>query len=311
MLEARRLTGRMISLKQDQSSSITKIAGWCRSSCRDLKPAELEKYHQEKPANPDAPARLSALLSQWPARRPCHRIRRTRGTNAGWSIENNELLWPNAEGREGLGADIRCTAPGEDGPVQHRLRCDGQKGDGQISIPPQPGYNVITTLDENIQRLAEQSLEKGAKRGAIVVMDPNNGDILALASWPTINPNDFIPNISPEAFQALQDDKDIPLLPRAFRSAYPPGSTFKCSWGSRTSVAQGRALRRVQLPARVQRGQSDLPELEEDAWGLAELCRCAHAVVQHLVLSGRPSIGAQPIIDYSTSSASGQKRAFR
>jgi penicillin-binding protein 2 len=94
-----------------------------------------------------------------------------------------------------------------------------------------PGYNVITTLDLHLQELAEKALEAKAKRGAIVIVDPNTGDILALASWPTYNPNLFIPTISTEKFKELQDDPDLPLLPRAFRSSYPPGSTFKVAVG--------------------------------------------------------------------------------
>jgi penicillin-binding protein 2 len=90
---------------------------------------------------------------------------------------------------------------------------------------------VVTTLDVHLQELAEKALEAKAKRGAIVIIDPNSGDILALASWPTYDPNAFVPSISAEKFKALQDDPDIPLLPRAFRSAYPPGSTFKIAVG--------------------------------------------------------------------------------
>jgi penicillin-binding protein 2 len=142
-------------------------------------------------------------------------------------IENNELLWPNAEGRDGLEQTFDDQLQGKVGQYNISFDSIGRKAGEQISIPPQPGYNVITTLDIHIQRLCEESLEKGTKRGAIVVIDPNTGEILALASWPTINPNDFVPAITTEAFRALQDDKDIPLLPRAFRSAYPPGSTFK------------------------------------------------------------------------------------
>src|SRR5207249_9141647 len=96
---------------------------------------------------------------------------------------------------------------------------------------PVPVHTVVTTLDLHVQELAEKALEAKAKRGAIVVVDPNNGDILALASWPTYDPNAFTPTISTEKFKALQDDPDIPLLPRAFRSAYPPGSTFKVAVG--------------------------------------------------------------------------------
>jgi penicillin-binding protein 2 len=58
-------------------------------------------------------------------------------------------------------------------------------------------------------------------------MDPNNGEILALASKPSFNPNDFVPTVRPSVFQAYSKDPANPLLPRAFRSAYPPGSTFK------------------------------------------------------------------------------------
>jgi penicillin-binding protein 2 len=90
---------------------------------------------------------------------------------------------------------------------------------------------VVTTLDLHLQELAEKALEAKAKRGAIVIVDPNNGDILALASWPTYDPNLFVPSISAEQLKVLQNDPDIPLLPRAYRSSYPPGSTFKVAVG--------------------------------------------------------------------------------
>jgi penicillin-binding protein 2 len=94
-----------------------------------------------------------------------------------------------------------------------------------------PGYNIVTTLDLRLQELAEKALAARAKRGAIVILDPNTGDILALASWPTFDPNKFIPSISAADFKKLRDDPNIPLLPRAYRSAYPPGSTFKIAVG--------------------------------------------------------------------------------
>jgi penicillin-binding protein 2 len=108
---------------------------------------------------------------------------------------------------------------------------DGRKTSEKIASPPVPGHTVVTTLDLRLQELAEKALEAKAKRGAIVIMDPNNGDVLALASWPDYNPNVFVPSISAENFKALQDDPGIPLLPRAFRSSYPPGSTFKVAVG--------------------------------------------------------------------------------
>lgn len=142
-------------------------------------------------------------------------------------LQNNDPLWPGAEGRDGLEQAFNEQLNGKPGQLNISFDPSGKKVSEQVVVPPQPGYNIITTIDENIQRLCEDSLAKGCKRGAIVVMDPNNGDILAMASWPTLNPNAFIPVISAEDYKALQDDKNIPLLPRAFRSAYPPGSTFK------------------------------------------------------------------------------------
>lgn len=106
-----------------------------------------------------------------------------------------------------------------------------EKTSERLVTPPEPGYNVVTTLDVRLQELAEKALEAKAKRGAIVIVDPNSGDVLALASWPTYDPNLFVPSISAEQLQALQNDPDIPLLPRAYRSAYPPGSTFKVAVG--------------------------------------------------------------------------------
>src|SRR5437868_3896913 len=108
---------------------------------------------------------------------------------------------------------------------------DGRKTSEKIVSPPVPWHTVVTTLDLHLQELAEKALEKKAKRGAIVIIDPNNGDVLALASWPDYDPNVFVPSISTEKFKALQNDPDIPLLPRAFPSAYPPGSTFKIAVG--------------------------------------------------------------------------------
>jgi len=142
-------------------------------------------------------------------------------------IQNNELLWPNAEGREGLEQTFNDQLTGKPGQLNMVFDATGKKTSEKSVIPPQPGFNVVTTIDQNIQKLCEQALEKGAKRGAIVVIDPNSGDILAMASWPVFNPNSFVPVVTSETFKALQDDPDIPLLPRAFRSAYPPGSTFK------------------------------------------------------------------------------------
>ena len=142
-------------------------------------------------------------------------------------LQNNDLLWPDIEGREGLEQTFNEQLKGKLGQMNITIDAAHRKTSEKVAVPPQPGYNVITTLDERIQSLAEQALEKSGARGALVVLNPNNGDVLAMASWPVFNPNAFVPSISKEDFDALNNDPALPLLPRAFRSAYPPGSAFK------------------------------------------------------------------------------------
>src|SRR5438309_2920404 len=91
--------------------------------------------------------------------------------------------------------------------------------------PPQQGANVFLTLDARIQSIAEEAV-RAISRGAAVVVDPNNGNILAMVSVPSFDPNTFIPSIKAKDWKALQKDEADPLVNRAI-SALPPGSTFK------------------------------------------------------------------------------------
>lgn len=90
---------------------------------------------------------------------------------------------------------------------------------------PQSGRDVLLSLDVKVQKLVEEAL--GAVPGAAVVLDPRNGDVLAMASSPGFNPNDFLPFISPAEWAALSGDENKPLLNRAIGEIYAPGSTFK------------------------------------------------------------------------------------
>src|ERR1700719_5024999 len=153
------------------------------------------------------------------------------GRNLDGIIDNHETLWPETEGREGLEQTFNGMLTGKHGEYKLTFDKDGRKTSEKLITPPVPGYNVITTLDVRLQELAEKALAAKAKRGALVIVDPTDGDILSMAAWPTEGPSFFVPSISAEKFKGLQDDPDIPLLPRAFRSSYPPGSTFKVAVG--------------------------------------------------------------------------------
>jgi len=142
-------------------------------------------------------------------------------------IENKDLIFPDSEGREGLEQVFDGELRGQVGLLHATYNANGEKMSERIARPPVPGYNVITTLDEDIQRILEDVLQKSCKRGAMVVLDPNTGEILGMASHPGFNPNEFVPVVKKEVFDRYNNDEAAPLLPRAYRSAYPPGSTFK------------------------------------------------------------------------------------
>lgn len=88
-----------------------------------------------------------------------------------------------------------------------------------------PGSNVYLSLDLDLQRVAHQALE--GRRGAVVALDPTSGEILALVSSPSFDPNLFAVGMSSEQFGELQNNPDRPLFNRAVVGTYPPGSTIK------------------------------------------------------------------------------------
>ena len=93
------------------------------------------------------------------------------------------------------------------------------------SSPATPGNTVMLSIDIKLQKLVEDMF--GDRRGALVAMDPRSGEILAFVSKPTFDPNLFVDGIDNESWQALNESIDKPLLNRALRGTYPPGSTYK------------------------------------------------------------------------------------
>jgi penicillin-binding protein 2 len=93
------------------------------------------------------------------------------------------------------------------------------------STPATPGNTVVLSIDIKLQKLIEDMF--GERRGALVAIDPNNGEVLAFVSKPTFDPNLFVDGIDVENWNLLNDSVDKPLLNRALRGTYPPGSTYK------------------------------------------------------------------------------------
>ena len=91
--------------------------------------------------------------------------------------------------------------------------------------PATPGSTVMLSIDIKLQKLVEDMF--GDRRGALVAIDPSTGDVLAFVSKPTFDPNLFVDGIDTESWEMLRDSIDKPLLNRALRGTYPPGSTYK------------------------------------------------------------------------------------
>jgi len=92
-------------------------------------------------------------------------------------------------------------------------------------VEPKPGTDIYLTIDLDVQKAAEEAL--GIRAGAVVAMDPNSGEVLALVSHPNYDPNLFPRGIAPKDWVRLMNDPSHPLYNRATQSVYPPGSTFK------------------------------------------------------------------------------------
>ena len=128
-------------------------------------------------------------------------------------------------GKDGLEREYDTTLRGLDG--QQRVLVDNMGRERQMENTQEamPGKDLRTTLDLDIQAVAELSMED--KRGAVVALDPRNGEILAMVSRPTFDPNKFTGRISRSDWNEIASDPNKPLMNRAIQAQLAPGSTFK------------------------------------------------------------------------------------
>jgi len=122
-----------------------------------------------------------------------------------------------------LDADLR----GRPGGRNLLVDAHGKELELLSQVDPQPGRNVVLTLDHALQEAAEAALDRDLKAGAVVALDPRTGDVLALASRPAFDPNGFAIGVDPEVWRGLTSDPQKPLVNRALQGQYPPGSTYK------------------------------------------------------------------------------------
>jgi penicillin-binding protein 2 len=92
---------------------------------------------------------------------------------------------------------------------------------------PRAGHTVVTTLDIELQKIAERNLKERGFRGAFVILDVKTGDVLAMASTPCLNPNDWVYGVTQEFYAKQLKEPDLVMTCRAIQGLYPPASTFK------------------------------------------------------------------------------------
>ena len=93
------------------------------------------------------------------------------------------------------------------------------------NFPAKEGENIHLTIDLKMQKIAEKEFKN--RKGALIALDPSNGEILAYVSMPTYNPGFFVDGISHKNWNQLNKSPDKPLLDRVINGLYPPGSTLK------------------------------------------------------------------------------------
>jgi penicillin-binding protein 2 len=131
----------------------------------------------------------------------------------------------DVEGKSNIEKSMDEYLKGKPGVRYMRRNAKGQIDGVLREEPPKAGANIDLTIDARIQMIVEEAL-RAVGRGAAVVVNPNNGDILAMAAVPSFNPNTFIPSIKAKDWEELRKAPADPLINRAV-SAFPPGSTFK------------------------------------------------------------------------------------
>ena len=152
------------------------------------------------------------------------------------TYDQNDII-----GKTGIEYVFEEYLKGKNGTKQIDMDVDGTTTAEYISEEAVAGSDVVLTIDANLQKVTEEALAANiqkissggfgkvydAKSGACVVMNVNTGEVLAMASYPTYNPADFVGGISNENWAKYRDDEAKPLVDKAIQNSYSPGSTFK------------------------------------------------------------------------------------
>ncbi|MDM7942025.1 MAG: penicillin-binding protein 2 [Hydrogenophaga sp.] len=151
---------------------------------------------------------------------------REKESIADWA-EEDQANYRGTEyiGKLGAEQSLEQTLHGATGFERVETSAGGRAVRSLANTPATPGDTVVLSIDIQLQKLIEDMF--GERRGALVAIDPRTGEVLAFVSKPTFDPNLFVEGIDVDNWRALNESLDKPLLNRALRGTYPPGSTYK------------------------------------------------------------------------------------
>ncbi len=148
-------------------------------------------------------------------------------SDRGFSYEPSDFI-----GKAGLEKSYETVLRGRSGEQRIEVDATGRQKTVISEDPGQPGKNLVLTIDADLQKTAEKALREQLKiahksRGTVIVLNPNNGDVLAMVSEPAYDANKFAQGISKDDYSALINDPDNPLFSRAISANVASGSVFK------------------------------------------------------------------------------------
>ncbi len=148
------------------------------------------------------------------------------------NLEEKGYLLSDSIGKNGIEKSYEEYLRGTYGRRRVEVDTSGKQQVVLSEEPPQPGSHLVLAIDTKIQvkleEIVQKNLQKLQKERAVAIaMNPNNGEILALVSWPSFNNNDFSGGIGAEKYKNYIEDKNLPLFDRAISGTYPSGSTIK------------------------------------------------------------------------------------
>ena len=152
---------------------------------------------------------------------------RSKGKLPTGPINHGDPLFEETWGVAGLEKTLDDRLTGTPGVRKMIFDEGGELELDELEKAPVVGNTVVTTLNMKWQKKAESVLRNHCKRGALVVVDIQSGEILTLASRPSYDVNVWVPTIDQDTFEALENDETKPMFGRGYQAAYPPASTFK------------------------------------------------------------------------------------